>query len=269
MTAPTSVRLSIVTVCWNDLANVQRTMESLVQQTEHRGWEHILVDGASGDGTVEWYRSAAFQFPHRAISEPDNGIFDAMNKSLDIVNGDYVVFMNAGDRYADDGAVSRVLRRIETEPVWGYSRARVVDRTGRRVRPLIGRIPYSRISHVWGIAKLCHQAVVMRVDLLRDLDGFDLRMENAADYHLLIEAASRVPPVTWADVDVDYLAGGVSDTGIYDQLWLGHRARVDALALRPVGSRLDSAWTALQVVHIRARKKLKPLLGPAYLKLRK
>lgn len=269
MTAKPTIRLSIVTVCWNDLANVQRTMDSLVRQTERDGWEHVLVDGASSDGTAEWYRSVGFDFPHCVISEPDNGIFDAMNKSLDVVKGDYVVFMNAGDRYSDEGAVGRVLRRIETEPVWGYSRARVVDSAGRKVRPQVGRIPYSRVRHLLGFATICHQAVMMRVDLIRDLDGFSQRMGPSGDYHLLIRAASHSTPVTWKNVDVDYLAGGVSDETILDGIWDRHRARVDALGLKRIGTRLDAAWTASQGLQIRLRKKLKPLIGPAYLRLRK
>nr|ABP47233.1 glycosyl transferase, family 2 [Mycolicibacterium gilvum PYR-GCK] len=269
MNGPQPVRLSIVTVCWNDLENVQRTMSSLNRQTERHGWEHVLIDGASSDGTADWYRSAHFDFPHHALSEPDDGLFDAMNKSLDVVKGDYVVFMNAGDTYADDGAVRRVLHRIQTNPPWGYSRARVVDNSGRKVRPHVGRIPYSRTMHLLGRATICHQAVVMRTDLLRDLKGFDKRLGTAADYHLLIRAALRQVPDTWAEVDVDFLAGGVSDSGIYEHLWNRHRARVDALALKSVGSRVDSAWTALQVVRIWARKKLKPIFGPLYLRLRK
>jgi glycosyltransferase involved in cell wall biosynthesis len=271
MSATADVRLSIVTVCWNDLANVQRTIESLELQTNREGWEHVLIDGASGDGTADWYGSAGFAFVHRVVSEPDNGIFDAMNKSLDIVKGDYVVFMNAGDRYADNDAVGRLLRRIETEPAWGYGRARVVDLEGRQIYRQIGRIPYSKVSHLLSIGMICHQAVVMRVDLLRDLGGFDVKMGNAADYHLLIKAASRATPVTWADVDVDYLAGGVTDTdqGLYEQLWLGHRSRVDALGMEPVAIRLDGAWTSFQIALLRARKQLKPVLGPVYNMLRK
>lgn len=269
MTASSSIRLSIVTVCWNDLANVKRTIDSLQRQTERDGWEHILVDGGSSDSTADWYRSAGFEFPHRVVSEPDDGIFDAMNKSLDVAKGEYIVFMNAGDRYADCEAIARALKRIESNPTWGYSKARVVDSAGSKVRPQIGKIPYSRKRHLFGIANLCHQTVIMRSEFLRDMGGFDLRMGNAADYHLLIKAASRVPPSTWPDVDVDYLVGGVSDTGIYHQLWLGHRCRVDALGVNRFAAQLDKAWTACQIGYIRVRKALKPALGPIYVRLRK
>lgn len=262
------VRLSIVTVCWNDIDNVRRTLDSIKMQTARDGWEHILVDGASTDGTADWYGNADFDFPHRMISEPDNGIFDAMNKSLEYVRGEYVLFMNAGDRLGDADALARILGRLDDGPAWGYSRARTVDSQGRVVRADVGRVPYSRTRHLLDVAVVCHQAVVMRTALLRELGGFDLRMGNAADYHLLIRAGSHARPATWTDVDVDYLAGGVSDREVYTSLWLGHRCRVDALSLNSSREALDTGWTALQVAYIWMRKALKPALGPISLKLR-
>ncbi|WP_006247582.1 glycosyltransferase family 2 protein [Mycolicibacterium tusciae] len=265
MSAAPPVRVSIVTVCWNDLENVQRTLDSLARQTERRGWEHVLIDGASIDGTVEWYQSAEFAFPHVVTSEPDNGLFDAMNKSLDIVKGEYVVFMNAGDCFADEDALGRILSRVESSLAWGYSRARVVDSTGRKVRPNVGKIPYSRAKHLLGGATICHQAVIMKVELLRDLGGFDLSMGDVADYHLLIKLAARIAPRTWPEIDVNYLDGGRSS--VNPDLRGRHQARVDVLALTPITARFDSAWTAMQVARVRFRKKLKPLLGPIYLRL--
>jgi glycosyltransferase involved in cell wall biosynthesis len=259
------VRVSVVTVCWNDLENVKRTLDSLARQTARHGWEHLLVDGASKDGTAEWYRSAGFAFPHAVISEPDDGLYDAMNKSLDIVKGEYVVFMNAGDCFADENALGRVISRVDSSLAWGYSRARVVDSNGRKTRPILGKIPYSRIKHLFGGAALCHQAVIMKVDLIRELGGFDLIIGDVADYHLLIKAASQVAPRTWPEIDVNYLDGGRS--AVNPDLWGKHRARVDVLGLTPNTARLDGAWTAMQLARLRIRKKLKPLLGPYYVKL--
>lgn len=265
MSAVPPVRVSVVTVCWNDLENVQRTLGSLARQTARHGWEHLLVDGASKDGTAEWYRAAGFAFPHAVISEPDNGLFDAMNKSLDAVNGEYVVFMNAGDCFADENALGRVLSRVDSSLAWGYSRARVVDSDGRKVRLNLGTIPYSRVKHLFGGPTLCHQAVIMKVELLRELGGFNLRMGDVADYHLLIKAASRLAPRTWPEIDVNYLEGGRSS--VAPDLWGKHRARVDVLALRPPTASIDRAWTAIQLARLRIRKMLKPHLGPIYMKL--
>jgi glycosyltransferase involved in cell wall biosynthesis len=260
--------LSIVTVCSNDLANVRRTIESLEFQSEQTGWEHILVDNVSDDGTAAWYQRADLGFPHHLISERDSGIFDAMNKSLAASRGDYIMFLNAGDRLADQHTIKRVLRRIETRPAWGYGRTRMVDSAGRQVRPDIGLIPYSRAAHLYRIAQICHQNVVMRLDFLRELGGFDLEMGNGADYHLLLKAAALESPATWPEIDIHYLVGGISDTQVYRSLWLGHRCRVDALRLQPAAARLDGAWTAMQVANIWIRKKFKPYLGNAYMRLR-
>lgn len=268
MSETSAIKLSIVTVCFNDFENVRRTMESIEMQTERQGWEHILIDGASSDGTAAWYAAAGFDFPHTLVSEPDKGIFDAMNKSLDYVNGDYVNFMCAGDRFADSRVIRRIFQRIRSQPAWGYSKARIVDSAGNKVYPDIGRMPYSRAAHLFRIAQLCQQTVVMEVDFLRGLGGFDLSMGNGGDYHLLLKAAAVERPVTWPDIDVDYLAGGISDREIFHSLRLGHRCRVDALEMNPLLARLDGAWTALQVAHIWTRKKLKPYLGPAYQRLR-
>lgn len=268
MNSASATELSIVTVCFNDFENVRRTMESIEMQTEREGWEHILIDGASSDGTAAWYAAAAFDFPHTLVSEPDKGIFDAMNKSLHYVNGDYINFMCAGDRFADEGVIRRIIQRTRSQPAWGYSKARIVDSAGNKVYPDIGRIPYSRAAHLFRIGQLCQQTVVMRVDFLRGLGGFDLAMGNGGDYHLLLKAAAVERPVTWSDVDVDYLAGGVSDREIFNSLRLGHRCRVDALAMTPFLAKLDGIWTALQLSHIWVRKKLKPYLGLAYNRLR-
>jgi glycosyltransferase involved in cell wall biosynthesis len=268
MSAASPLQLSIVTICFNDFENLQRTMESIEMQHERGGWEHILVDGASSDGTADWYASAGFGFPHILVSEPDEGIYDAMNKSLGYVRGDYIIFMNAGDKFADAGVIGRVLQRIQSRPAWGYSKARVVDIGGNEVRSAVGRIPYSRAAHLFLLAQVCFQTVVMRVDFLRALGGFDLSMGHASEYHLLIRAAARERPVTWNTVDAGYLAGGVSDREVMKGLWLGHRCRVDALAMTPFLAHLDSGWTALQVSNIWVRKKLKPYLGPAYKRLR-
>lgn len=268
MNTEAPISLSIVTVCFNDLPNLQRTVESIDSQAARGNWEHILIDGASEDGSADWYRSAGFDFPHRIVSEPDKGIFDAMNKSLAIANGEYVIFMNAGDCFADVGVIGRVLQRITTGPNWGYSKARMVDSCGNNVRPMVGRIPFRRLVHLFGIGIICHQTVVMQLRFLRLLGGFDLQMGHAADYHLLVRAASISPPATWDDVDVNYLVGGVSDKEIYRGLWLGHRCRVDALAMSPTSAHVDAAWTAVQVVNVRLRKTLKPIFGKLYLRLR-
>ena len=90
------MKLSVITVCYNAAAFIDDCLRSVAEQT----WpniEHIIVDGLSSDATLEIVR----RYPHvtRLVSERDKGIYDAMNKGLDLVTGDYVLFLNADDRF--------------------------------------------------------------------------------------------------------------------------------------------------------------------------
>ena len=87
------MRVSIITVTYNAEATLERTLKSVAQQT-HPDIEHLIMDGASKDRTVEIAR----QYPHATVvSEPDKGLYDAMNKGLQRATGDYLCFLNAGD----------------------------------------------------------------------------------------------------------------------------------------------------------------------------
>jgi len=99
--------LSIITVCKNDLENLKKTHESIAAQT-FSDYEIIVVDGGSNDGTTEWLQSTSRK-EMRFISEPDNGLYDAMNKGIAMAKGTYLNFLNAGDIYYDEDVLSAVL----------------------------------------------------------------------------------------------------------------------------------------------------------------
>ena len=98
------IRISVITITYNAARTLQRTLDSVLSQT-YSHVEHLIIDGASKDDTLriaEQYQAAS---PHEVIiqSEPDKGLYDAMNKGLQRATGDYVVFLNAGDSfYAPD-----------------------------------------------------------------------------------------------------------------------------------------------------------------------
>ncbi|NJM93984.1 MAG: glycosyltransferase [Cytophagales bacterium] len=98
-------QISIITVCYQDLAHLEHTVRSIAAQT-YAAKEHLIVDGASSDGTVVYLESLGNQI--RWVSEPDQGVYDAMNKGLRMARGEYLLFINAGDELADE----RVLERL-------------------------------------------------------------------------------------------------------------------------------------------------------------
>lgn len=101
-----SPRLSVVTIVYNNVRDIERTIQSVINQT-YSNIEYVIVDGLSNDGTlqvIDQYKSQITKF----ISEKDEGIYDAMNKGLALATGDYVIFMNSGDEFYDNETVAAV-----------------------------------------------------------------------------------------------------------------------------------------------------------------
>lgn len=101
-------KLSIITVCYNNLEGLLRTCNSVVEQTVRSQFEWIVIDGASTDGTPKWLTEHDAEID-RWISEPDTGIYNAMNKGVRIASGDYMLFLNSGDELNGADIVAKCL----------------------------------------------------------------------------------------------------------------------------------------------------------------
>lgn len=109
----TAPLFSVVTITWNNLNGLRETSRSVMSQKD-ASYEWIVIDGASTDGTIAAFENGDFPAAN-FMSEPDEGLYDAMNKGLDHARGEYVIFMNAGDGFADEC----VLRDVAKHPVFG------------------------------------------------------------------------------------------------------------------------------------------------------
>ncbi|MDP2809656.1 MAG: glycosyltransferase family 2 protein, partial [Rhodocyclaceae bacterium] len=106
-------KVSVITVCFNSAATIADTLRSVAEQT-HADVEHIVVDGGSKDGTMEIIAGMPNRIA-RLVSEPDCGIYDAMNKGLALATGDIVGFLNADDVYAHDGVLAGMATIVQAE----------------------------------------------------------------------------------------------------------------------------------------------------------
>src|SRR4051812_15217048 len=104
-------KLSVITIVYNNVRDMERTMLSVINQT-YLHIEYIVVDGLSTDGTLDVINKYEGKIS-KLISEKDEGIYDAMNKGLAAATGDYVIFMNSGDEFYDADTVAKV---FETAP---------------------------------------------------------------------------------------------------------------------------------------------------------
>ena len=100
--------VTVVTVTMNNMVGLKRTLDSLRSQS-FRDVQHIVIDGASSDGSVEWLRGHVAFDDTVVVSEPDNGIYDAMNKGARLAEGRLLNFLNAGDTFARSGVVADVV----------------------------------------------------------------------------------------------------------------------------------------------------------------
>lgn len=103
----TQPKISVVTVCYNAAETIEGTMLSVINQT-YKNIEYIIIDGGSTDGTVDIIRKYADRIAYW-VSEPDKGIYDAMNKGIKVATGEWINFMNAGDRYAANDTLLKCL----------------------------------------------------------------------------------------------------------------------------------------------------------------
>jgi glycosyltransferase involved in cell wall biosynthesis len=162
-------------------AMLEQCLCSVREQTL-RPVEHIVVDGASTDGTtalLEMYRRRGWI---RLVSEPDRGIYDAMNKGLAMAQGRYAAFLNSDDFYHDPAWLARSVQALEGSGASCSSApVRCMDEEGRC---RIGLAP--RWADMFCSMNVNHQSLLMRTDVLRRLGGFSLRFPVQADWELLL-----------------------------------------------------------------------------------
>jgi glycosyltransferase involved in cell wall biosynthesis len=183
MTAP--ARITVVTVCFNSADTLEDTLVSVLAQ-RCPGLEYILVDGGSTDGTrqlVANYNGRIKQF----VSEPDEGIYDAMNKGIRLAAGDFVGFLNADDMYVDDRVLTDVAANVEQEDVdavYGdllYVRR---DDTDKVVRY------WKAGEYLPGAFRLGwvppHPTFFCRRELFERFGPFDARYRLAGDFELML-----------------------------------------------------------------------------------
>jgi glycosyltransferase involved in cell wall biosynthesis len=230
--SPVPPPVTIITVVRNARATLERTILSVLAQ-RHPDLAYLIIDGSSTDGTLEVIRRHHSRL--RWLSEPDRGLYDAMNKGVGLVTdrGRYVMFLNGDDTFAADDAVARLLGGAEGEDLVYGLLERHDESTGYR-DVVGGELPRRRLTY----GMIPHQALFCRRRVFDDLGGFDLRYRIAADYDWLTRAYAR-PGLSrrFVPVVVSVMKrGGLSDR-LYPRLvrerWdivRRHRGRADLVA---------------------------------------
>lgn len=198
---------SVITITYNNLKGLRGTHESVVAQN-CSDYEWIIVDGASTDGTAD-YTSA---LDAHIVSEPDDGLYDAMNKGIDRACGDYIVFMNAGDEFAAPDTLAMIKTALEKEkcpPDFIYGDA-LESGENEKNAPLYksarshNRPERGLFTH--------HQAMYYRRGRIKGL-RYDLSCPIAADYKFTVQFLAGCENILYLNMPLClYESGGISQT---------------------------------------------------------
>jgi glycosyltransferase involved in cell wall biosynthesis len=214
------MKISIITVAYNSADTIAETMDSVASQT-YADLEHLVVDGASKDDTVKIAQAHSTPCT-RITSEPDRGIYDAMNKGLTYAIGDIVCFLNADDAYADPEVLSRVAHEMQLhslDALFGdvvFFKAGMPERNVRRYRS--DRFCPDLLAYGWMPA---HPALFMKRSIYQKLGGFRTQFRIAGDFDFVVRAFAkgqlryRYLPL----IMVRMQSGGVSNAGLRSK-WL-------------------------------------------------
>ena len=199
-------KLSVITIVYNNVKDIERTMLSVLNQT-YRNIEYIIIDGGSKDGTVEVigkYRPRLARF----LSEPDNGIYDAMNKGLTLATGDYVLFMNSGDEIYAPETVTEVFESAAAADIY-YGETEMYNEQWESLGQRRHCAPeiFNWKSFRYGMS-ISHQAIYVKRSLAQP---FDLRYKYSSDIDWIIRAAKNASSIVNTHMYVaKYLVGGIS-----------------------------------------------------------
>ncbi|TDR41465.1 glycosyl transferase family 2 [Pseudomonas brenneri] len=245
--------VSIVTVVFNDVANLQRTIDSIASQT-YQNIEHIVIDGGSTDGTLDIIRrNSSIDY---WVSERDCGIYDAMNKGVRHASGTWINFMNSGDVFFDRVTVKSVFLNLdiqESDLIYGdvevdYGVFKKINKAGP-------------VSSLKTGMQFSHQSLFARRSILEE-QGFDLSYRTAADYNFIF--------LCWVGgcqfIGIDLVVSSVSSGGVSDVQRLKSLEQRAQIIERSVGlSAADRAVFVMERLRIRLTSLLKRLLPPRWI----
>lgn len=209
-----SLKVSVITAVRNDERGIRTTLASIEEQ-EYGDIEHVVVDGASTDGTADVVRCAGGRVA-RFLSEADRGVYDAFNKGLALATGDVVGYLNAGDSYVNGAVVRRIAAEFETREVGAaFGDVVITDpdeprRVLRRYRS--GRFTPERMA--WGYMP-AHPTLFVRREAYARSGGYDADYRIAGDFDLCIRLflKQKLHYAYLPEVLVRMPRGGLSNSG--------------------------------------------------------
>ena len=205
-----NVKISIITVCLNAENTITKTIQSVLLQN-YGDWEYIIMDGQSIDKTMDVIHEALEVHGNskrvQVFSEKDKGLYQAMNKAMDICSGEYVLFLNSGDEFASNTVITEVVNAIAdinrnracNRVELAYGNVIRLYRDGNKLEKYLGK---HRVFRMLMMGKMpCHQVIFTRIDVMRKY-RFDESYQICADFDFLVRCKKGNVKMFYFDIDV-------------------------------------------------------------------
>lgn len=175
-------KITIITVTYNNLNELRKTVSSVIQQINF-DIEYLIIDGKSTDGTFEYLKNISERLPIKYVSEKDDGIYDAMNKGINISNGEWIYFLNAGD-FLMENTIHTVLKKLDdyADALYGNV-VLTMNYNGKKY----GKIDMAdtNIEHLKRGMICSHQGFLCKKNIIQKCGGFDTSFKIAGDWDLI------------------------------------------------------------------------------------
>ena len=206
--------VTVVTVCFNPLKEGRRELLAMnldsVQRQEGLALEHLFIDGASSDGTLDFLMSYSNRSHDiRVLSKPDTGIYEAMNRGIALARGKYVAFLNSDDHYHCADGLAASMKALE-ESRCGFTFAPVLPQ-GPHTRFTHYHHPQRRLHKLFVTSVLPHPSMLYSRTALMEMGGYDTTYSLAADYDLTLRLVAKGYKSCFVDCCfATFVVGGVS-----------------------------------------------------------
>jgi len=202
-------KISIVTVVYNGEKYLEQTLKSVISQT-YDNIEYIIIDGQSQDNTLNIIKQYE-EYISIWKSEKDYGIYDAMNKGIDLATGDFIWFINAGDEIYDITTVENVFKDYNNEDVF-YGPTQLIEEDGsiKLVTKVPKNLTYKNFQHGMAVS---HQSIILKTKLIQH---YNLEYTVVADHDWIISALKKTTNIKHTNcIFSKYLLGGFSNKNFY------------------------------------------------------
>lgn len=221
MESKKSKKLTIITINYNNLVGLQRTQESVVNQTWQE-FEYVIIDGGSTDGSAAFIESCSDTIDYW-VSEPDNGIYNALNKGIQKATGEYLLFLNSGDHFYSDEVLTNNVHHLSNHDIIAFD----IQMLGQG-RDFIHKHPDELLFSFLFEETFAHQAVFIRRTLFDTVGLYDENLKIVADWKFFIHAiASGYSYSNVHEVLSVFYFGGISSS--YEGIFIRKEEREKVL----------------------------------------